>query len=101
VLLSLCHFVYACVLCCSCSPARTIPGYYVARASSLATFGGTLVHVDLLLQHSGVRCCTCSSSCNIRECYVARGPRLATFEGAMLHVHLVLQLYTIFTKTKN
>ena len=96
-----CTWTYSRVLCCTCSPSRNIRGYYVARASSLATFEGTMLHVHLLLQHSGVLCCTCSSSCNIRECYVARGPRLATFEGAMLHVLLVLQLYTIFTKTKN
>ncbi len=36
-----------------------------------------MLHVDIVLQYSGVLCCTWTSSCNIR--------------GAMLHVDIVLQ----------
>ena len=50
-----------------------------------------ILHVERVLQYSGVLCCTWASSCNIRGRYVARGTRLATFGGAMLHVGLVLQ----------
>ena len=50
-----------------------------------------MLHVERILQYSGVLCCTWTSSCNIRGCYVARGARLAIFGGAMLHVGLVLQ----------
>src|SRR5699024_531774 len=64
---------------------------YIARGHRLATFGGAMLHVERVLQHSEALCCTWTSSCNIRGCYVARGHRLATFGGAMLHVGLVLQ----------
>ena len=50
-----------------------------------------MLHVDIVLQYSGVLCCTWSASCNIRRRYVARGTRLATFGGALLHVDIVLQ----------
>ena len=50
-----------------------------------------MLHVDIVLQHSGVLCCTWSASCNIRGCYIARGHRLAIFGGTMLHVDNVLQ----------
>src|SRR5699024_3251972 len=59
-----------------------------------------MLHVERVLQYSGVLCCTWTSSCNIRggvlcctwtsscnipECYVARGPRLATFGYSYCH----------------
>lgn len=79
-------------LCCTWAFSCNFRGYYVARELCLATFGGKMLHVDLLLQHSEVLYCTSTFSCNFRRQYVARELRLATFGASMLHVDLLLQL---------
>src|SRR5699024_3010414 len=44
-----------------------------------------ILHVERVLQYSGVLCCTWSASCNIRRRYVARGHRLAIFGYSYCH----------------
>src|SRR5699024_11702486 len=60
------------------------------QTCALPIFGGAMLHMDIVLLHSGVVCCTSTFSCYIRERYVAHGHRLATFGGGMLHVDLLL-----------
>ncbi len=86
---------YSGVLCCTWSASCNIWGCYVARGHRLAIFGGALLHVGLVLQHSGTLIVTSSQTCQQRHSYCHFLPNVSTIISQQHHNYALP--YTSFT----
>ena len=69
---------YSEALCCTWDSSCNIRGCFVARGHRLATFGGAMLHVGLVLQHSGTLIVTSHQTCQQQYSYCHFSPNVST-----------------------
>ena len=86
---------YSEALCCTWDSSCNIRGCFVARGHRLATFGGAMLHVGLVLQHSGTLIVTSHQTCQQRHSYCHFLPNVSTIISQQHHNYALP--YTSFT----